>query len=88
MKSELSRTTQALGAIVFGITLLVSGLRLGTDAELEVIHRAVAAGVLTPAGVLLLVTSHRAMRNESTVRPVRGATGTDPSMTTTLRRRT
>jgi hypothetical protein len=62
MKSEILKTTLGLGAIIIGLALCIGGVRIGTDPELELVDRAMAAGALTPAGVLFLRQSYRVMR--------------------------
>ena len=61
-QSPTLKTAVGFGAILIGLALLIGGVRLGTDPELEALHRAAAAGAMTPAGLLLLRTSFRVMR--------------------------
>lgn len=64
MRSELWKSASGIATAIFGLALVVSAIRLGTDPELADTHRAAVAVAFTPAGVLLLVKSHRLMRRD------------------------
>ena len=51
MRSELWKSASGIAAAIFGLTLVVCAIRLGTDPELADTHRAAVAVAFTPAGV-------------------------------------
>jgi hypothetical protein len=55
MRAERWTTTQGVGDGVFGILLLGCAVWLASDPQLELLHRAFAAGSLTVVGMFLLV---------------------------------
>jgi branched-subunit amino acid permease len=69
MKSEIWKTTHVLAALVFGIVLVVGGVRLATASDVSVVAQTIAATVVVPFGVVACLLSFRLMRSDA--RPFR-----------------
>lgn len=53
--SKMSRTTMKVGMLVLGFTLVVSGVLVGGDAELDLRVRLVVAAILMLGGIASMV---------------------------------
>jgi hypothetical protein len=62
-KSALGKTTYRLGASIFGVILVVTGIRAAMDADATPVMRIVAAGILLLVGIVCVMDAVRGRNN-------------------------